>query len=404
MVGKDIIMVGQQAWDIEIGSNCKNIAVEFSKRNRVLYINPPLDRITKFRHSRDPKVLLRLAVISGKQKGLLQVNDNLWIYFPDTLLESINWIRVDRIFSYFNRKNNQKFSASIQAAINELNFSNFILFNDGDIFRSFYLKSFLKPALSIYYSRDNLVATSYWRRHGKVLEPKLIESSDICFANSEYLRHYCKQYNSNSYYVGQGCELDLFKNAAHLRSPKEFDALRGPLIGYVGALTSSRLDIELLEYIATAKPGWNVILVGPQDKCFKTHKINALKNVYFLGARNPEELPVYIASFDVCINPQILNEFTIGNYPRKIDEYLAMGKPVVATETEAMSTFKDFVYLARDKYQFVDGIQDAINYDDDALHDVRKRFAFSHTWEKSVELIYRPIDEYFELQDNQTRK
>ena len=42
--GKDIIVVGIQAWDIEIGSNCKNIALEFSKNNRVLYVNPPMTR------------------------------------------------------------------------------------------------------------------------------------------------------------------------------------------------------------------------------------------------------------------------------------------------------------------------------------------------------------------------
>ena len=48
--GKDIIViVGIQAWDIEIGSNCKNIAVEMSRHNRVLYVNSPLDRITKFK-------------------------------------------------------------------------------------------------------------------------------------------------------------------------------------------------------------------------------------------------------------------------------------------------------------------------------------------------------------------
>ena len=47
--GKDIIVVGIQAWDIEIGSNCKNIAVEMSRENRVLYVNSPLDRISKFK-------------------------------------------------------------------------------------------------------------------------------------------------------------------------------------------------------------------------------------------------------------------------------------------------------------------------------------------------------------------
>jgi glycosyltransferase involved in cell wall biosynthesis len=59
----------------------------------------------------------------------------------------------------------------------------------------------------------------------------------------------------------------------------------------------------------------------------------------FLGAQDVNRLPEYIKA-DVCINPQLLNETTKGNYPRKIDEYLAMGKPVVATKTIAMDILK----------------------------------------------------------------
>ncbi len=32
--GRDIIVVGQQPWDVSIGSNCKNIAMEFSKKKQ----------------------------------------------------------------------------------------------------------------------------------------------------------------------------------------------------------------------------------------------------------------------------------------------------------------------------------------------------------------------------------
>jgi hypothetical protein len=60
---RDIIVVGQQPWDVEIGSNCKNIALEFSKQNRVLYVNSPLDRITSIRDKKDPKTQKRLNVI-----------------------------------------------------------------------------------------------------------------------------------------------------------------------------------------------------------------------------------------------------------------------------------------------------------------------------------------------------
>jgi glycosyltransferase involved in cell wall biosynthesis len=67
-----------------------------------------------------------------------------------------------------------------------------------------------------------------------------------------------------------------------------------------------------------------------------------------LGAQDVNRLPEYIKASDVCINPQLLNETTKGNYPRKIDEYLAMGKPVVATKTIAMDILKiGFIWQRR---------------------------------------------------------
>src|SRR5690606_1304238 len=120
MKGRDIIMVGQQAWDTEIGSNCRNIALEFSKQNRVLYVNSALDRITKIRYANDSKVQKRLKVIQGKQTGLERVSENLWVYYPDRIIESINWIRPHWLFRVLNRRNNFRFASSIQTAISEL--------------------------------------------------------------------------------------------------------------------------------------------------------------------------------------------------------------------------------------------------------------------------------------------
>jgi glycosyltransferase involved in cell wall biosynthesis len=68
-------------------------------------------------------------------------------------------------------------------------------------------------------------------------------------------------------------------------------------------------------------------------------KLHGYTNIHFFGAQDVNRLPEYIKA-DVCINPQLLNETTKGNYPRKIDEYLAMGKPVVATKTIAMDILK----------------------------------------------------------------
>ena len=389
--GRDIIIVGQQPWDISIGSNCKNIALEWSKYNRVLYVNSPLDRITKYRDKSDPRIVKRIAIIQGDEPNLIKVKDNLWNFYPDVIIESINWIKPQNIFEYFNKRNNRIFSTSILKAIKELGFKNYILFNDNDIFRSFHLKSLLNPAVSIYYSRDYMIAVDYWKLHGLKLEPELIADSDICVANSTYLADYCRKYNPNSFFVGQGCELDIFIKSEEYPKPLDMQLIKAPIIGYVGALQSIRLDINIIQYIALEKPEWSIVLVGPEDDEFKSSALHQLSNVHFLGSKDPSTLPAYINEFDLCINPQIINQVTIGNYPRKIDEYLAVGKPVVATKTEAMHIFKDYCYLAESKYDFVKMIEEGITKNSLDMKKSRRHFASTHTWENSVLEIDKAI-------------
>ncbi len=389
--GRDIVVVGQQPWDVSIGSNCKNIAIEWSKYNRVLYVNAPLDRKTLYQSKTDPKIQTRLEVIHGSKNGLIQIQDNLWNLYPDVMIESINWIPFQGLFEWLNKRNNQLFAQSIQKAIQHLGFENIILFNDNDMFRSFHLKEMLHPATSLYYSRDFMLAVDYWKKHGEKSEPELITKSDICVANSTYLADYCKQYNPQSFYVGQGCELDLFMQTAGLPKPTDMLAIPSPIVGYVGALQSIRLDIDVLMHISVSKPEWNLVLVGPEDDVFKSSSLHQCKNVFFIGSKDPSELPQYIQAFDVCINPQIVNQVTIGNYPRKIDEYLAVGKPVVATKTEAMRIFKEHCYLAEDQQSYVDCIAKALETNSPELANQRRAFAAGHTWENSVALIDQAI-------------
>lgn len=389
---RDIIVVGQQPWDTPIGSNCKDIAIEFSKHNRVLYINAPLDRRTKFQLAATEGVQKRVRVIKGEENGLEQIEPNFWVYYPDVINESINWIKPTSIFRIFNKINNKRFAKSIQKALKQLNFKDFILFNDSDMFRSYHLKELLHPALSIYYSRDNLLATPYWGKHGKHLEPELIKKSNLCVANSVYLANYCKQYNPNSFYVGQGCDFTLFKNDESVKVPENLAVIPKPILGYVGALLSIRLDEQILLHLAQQKPEWSVVLVGPEDEDFKASKLHQMPNVHFLGPQKPESLPSYIKGFDICLNPQALNPLTIGNYPRKIDEYLAIGKPTLATKTEAMSVFEDYVYIAETKEDYVKLAEKALTENNPELEQKRIDFAKTHTWEKNVAEIYKAIE------------
>src|SRR5690606_31994663 len=142
---------------------------------------------TILRAAQDPAVAYHIAANKGEQPALVKVQENFWNYYPDSVLESINWIPFTPLFSLLNRRNNKKFADSIAKAIQELDFSNVIIFNDNDMFRGYYLKSLLKPAVYVYYSRDYLLGVDYWRRHGQTLEPRHIANADVAVANSLYL-------------------------------------------------------------------------------------------------------------------------------------------------------------------------------------------------------------------------
>lgn len=387
----DIIIIGQQPWDTEIGSNCKDIALEFSRDHRVLYVNSPLDRITVMRNRNDSKVRQRLNVIKGKQTGINKVKENLWTYYPDCIVESINWINNTRIFNVLNKVNNRRFAFSIQKAIKTLEFSDYYLFNDSEMFKGFYLKEYLKPALSIYYSRDFMIGVNYWKKHGEKLEPELIRKSDLCVTNSAYLEDYCKQYNLNSYNVGQGFNSDEYVKSSSLTAAV-IPNLQSKVVGYVGALNSSRLNIELLTYLAATFPTISFLLVGGEDEAFKQSKLHHLDNVLFLGQRPVEELASLVNMFDICINPQLVNALTVGNYPRKIDEYLSLGKPVIATRTRTMEDFKELVYLADTKEEYAYFIEHILTVDQSELEEQRRLRAVENSWEASVNKIYKAIN------------
>jgi len=143
---KDIVVVGLQPWDIKIGSNCKNIALELAKYNRVLYVNAPLDQITFLRQRKEPAVAKRLEIRSSG-KNLLPIGENMWNLYPKNIISSINWLRGEGLFNVLNKRNNRKFAADIRKAIRELNFKDIILFNDSDMFRSYYLEELLEAPL-----------------------------------------------------------------------------------------------------------------------------------------------------------------------------------------------------------------------------------------------------------------
>ncbi len=389
---RNIIVFGIQNWDIS--SISRDTALEMAKRNRVIYVNPPVHRISTILHRNAPDIRNKIDIRKGVKPDLIQINESMWVFYPRTIIESINWIKIPAVFDFFNKINDKRFAREVKRVAKMVGFDNFILFNDTSMLTGFYLKELLKPEVYIYLLRDAVIEVSYHKRHGTRLQPLLIKKVDFAVTNSDWFEEYARQSNPKSFFIGSGCNLDRFNDKdGTLKIPEDIANIKKPIIGYLGYLTSLRLDIDVLVHIAEQKPEWSLVLVGPEDDAFKASKLHKLDNVHFLGRKDPEITPGYIKGFDVALNPQILNDITDVNYPLKIDEYLAMGVATVATKTSFMDFyFKENTYLPVTKEDYVIEIDKALKEDTPELRIERIACATEHSWENFVDKIYDQIE------------
>ena len=82
--------------------------------------------------------------------------------------------------------------------------------------------------------------------------------------------------------------------------------------------------------LAAARPDWQICLVGPVVK-IDPASLPRAPNIHYFGQRRYDELPAFLAGWDVCLLPFARNEATRFISPTKTLEYMAAGKPIVST-------------------------------------------------------------------------
>ena len=148
-------------------------------------------------------------------------------------------------------------------------------------------------------------------------------------------------------------------SAGPVSEPADQATLPRPRLGYFGVL-DERLDLAAIEAVATTHPEWQIVMVGPTVKVDPA-TLPRHPNILYTGQRAYEELPAYLAGWDVCLLPFARNEATRFISPTKTLEYMAAERPIVSTTIkDVVRSYADIVYLADSPSAFVAACEQAL--------------------------------------------
>jgi glycosyltransferase involved in cell wall biosynthesis len=225
----------------------------------------------------------------------------------------------------------------------------------------------------------------------RVEEEALLRRADLVIVTSPALLASKGQHNANTHLVRNAVDFDGFRAALTGSSGRSLTEPRlasipRPRIGYVGAL-NEKIDFALLAEIARARPGWQLVLVGGLDLVTGTgaaDSLHWLPNVHWLGRLPVEQVPAAIAAMDACLLPYMRNPWTANIDSLKLYEYLACGRPVVATDVPAARSFEGLVRIADGAAGFVAEIEAALAESAPELVEARVAAAAENTWDARV--------------------
>jgi len=385
LTGHDIVCLSSIDWDF-LWQGHQEIMSRLAKQgHRVLFVEntgiraPGLHDLPRLKH--------RFLNWWRGTKGFREVQHNLFVYAPVILPFPYSWIA--------RKVNRSLLLGALRRWMAAMDFHRPVVWTFlptqlvQDVIRA------LDPALTVYYCIDDFSSSSPQAKRIICSEQQLFKEANMVFVTSEKLRERAAALNDHVHVFPFGVDFETFERVR--QGPDEVPAdLRGlprPVIGYVGGV-HQWVDQELLATVAARIPQASFVLVGPPQA--DVSALDRHANIHLLCQRPHGEIPRYIKGFDVGIITYRLSDYTAHVYPTKLNEYLAMGVPVVATDLPEIRRFNaqhgQIVSIAHDADEFVALLGEALAHR--RPEDVEQRLAVAreNSWAARVDQMSELID------------
>ena len=162
------------------------------------------------------------------------------------------------------------------------------------------------------------------------LERELMRQAALVFTGGYSLYDAKKAQHPSVHAFPSGVDVAHFRPArGTLPEPENQRGVPHPRAGFYGVL-DERFDGPLLDAVAALRPAVQFVILGPVVK-IDPASLPQRPNIHYPGPARYDDLPAYLAHWDVALMPFALNEATRFISPTKTPEYLAAGRPVVST-------------------------------------------------------------------------
>jgi teichuronic acid biosynthesis glycosyltransferase TuaH len=366
-------------WHADISSPAVSLAKEFARNNRVFFIEHPYSW---------------KDVLSGNAHPYKESADQPVRVIRPPAVVPINFLPEGKLYHTLQHFNEKLLASTLRKLIADHKIGAYVFIN---FFDPYYFSSFdadIRPSKWVYQCMDDMSQVAYTRKHGVRLENEMIRKADLVLCTSKKLTRMKSLLSPNVRFHPNAADFELFRTAydSEVERPPELRDVRTKVIGFTGSI-EYRTDFELLRKIAVRHADKTIMMIGPvRDTKYEGQPLHELKNIRFIGSRPLHSLPAYLRYFDCCIIPYKKDELTSSIYPLKINEYLAAGKPVVATSfSDDIRAFGDVAYIADSHDEFVKLIDNSIAENDGTKEAARISVAASNSWTKRVEEFWQLI-------------